>query len=384
LRIILAPDSFKGTLTAKEACDAIEAGIRRTGFSGEVAKVPVADGGEGTVQSLVDAMGGTLVTDTVTGPLGRPVPASWGLLPGGSAAIEMAAASGLPLVGRPGPETALSATTRGTGELVAAALSKGCRHFIVGIGGSATTDGGIGMAEALGVRILFRGKDPRVRGGRVLLEIDRFDFGGLDPRARSSRFLVACDVDNPLYGERGAAYVYGPQKGADAATVKILDAGLRNFAEAIVRSGRKDPSSIPGAGAAGGLGAGLVAFLGGELRRGAPIVMEKVRLAEVVAGADLVITGEGRMDAQTLFGKTPMAVADIAKSHGVPVIALAGSLGDGHEKLLNAGFTGLFPMAATPEEIAKAMREPARVLSALAERVFSMWMRRTTASPGGS
>lgn len=355
LKIVIAPDSFKGSLTALEVCEAAARGIRQIDAQIEIVQVPMADGGEGTVQSLVDATGGELVTERVTGPLGDPVEAVYGLLGDGeSAVIEMAAASGLPLV----PEeqrNPLNTTTCGTGELIAAALDQGRRKLIVGIGGSATTDAGAGMAQALGVRLLDDEGEPIGFGGAELGRLATIEMSRADPRLQEAEIRVACDVDNPLYGERGAAFVYGPQKGASAEDVKVLDANLRHFADVVQRDLGLDVRDIPGAGAAGGLGAGLVAFCGASLEPGVDIVIDAVDLPGAMRGADLCVTGEGAIDSQTAFGKTPAGVTSVARSGGVPVIALAGGVAFDAVSLHERGFSALASILNRPMSLAEAM-----------------------------
>lgn len=355
MKIVIAPDSFKGSLTALEVCEAAARGIRQIDAQIEIVQVPMADGGEGTVQSLVDATGGELVTERVTGPLGDPVEAVYGLLGDGeSAVIEMAAASGLPLV----PEeqrNPLNTTTCGTGELIAAALDQGRRKLIVGIGGSATTDAGAGMAQALGVRLLDDEGEPIGFGGAELGRLATIEMSRADPRLQEAEIRVACDVDNPLYGERGAAFVYGPQKGASAEDVKVLDANLRHFADVVQRDLGLDVRDIPGAGAAGGLGAGLVAFCGASLEPGVDIVIDAVDLPGAMRGADLCVTGEGAIDSQTAFGKTPAGVTSVARSGGVPVIALAGGVAFDAVSLHERGFSALTSILNRPMSLAEAM-----------------------------
>jgi len=355
LKIVIAPDSFKGSLTALEVCEAAARGIEAIDPSFEIVQVPMADGGEGTVQSLVDATGGRLVTNTVTGPLGEPVEAVYGLLgDGDSAVIEMAAASGLPLVpdDRRDP---LKTTTFGTGELIAAAIDQGRRKLIVGIGGSATTDAGAGMAQALGIRLLDRSGEQIRFGGAELARLATIEMTEADPRLRDTEIRVACDVDNPLYGERGAAYVYGPQKGASREDVKVLDANLRHVADVVQRDLGLDVRDLPGAGAAGGLGAGLVAFCGAALEPGVEIVVDAVDLPGCMRGADLCLTGEGAIDSQTAFGKTPAGVTSVARREGVPVIALAGGVAFDAVSLHERGFDALASILNCPMSLAEAM-----------------------------
>ncbi len=332
MRIVVAPDSFKEALSARQVCEAIARGIRRARPDATIDLLPMADGGEGTVDALVAATNGQLRESTVTGPLGEPVRACWGLLGdgGGTAVLEMAAASGLGLV-PPDRRNPLLTTTFGTGELIAAALDSGVRRILIGIGGSATNDGGTGAAEALGVRFVDRNGRvlPSGLSGGQLGRIARVDVASRDPRIGRVPIEVACDVDNPLCGPRGAAAVYGPQKGADPESVRILDANLAHMADVIQRDLGKDVRDIPGAGAAGGLGAGLLAFFDAKLRPGIQMVMDALRFSERIAGADLIITGEGRLDRQSMMGKLIEGVGRAAKSAGVPVIALVGSVGQG-------------------------------------------------------
>ncbi|MGI5819010.1 MAG: glycerate kinase [Armatimonadota bacterium] len=355
MKIVIAPDSFKGSLTALEVCEAAARGIAAIDPEIEIVEVPMADGGEGTVQSLVDATGGSLVSERVTGPLGEPVDAIYGLLGDDeSAVIEMAAASGLPLV----PDelrNPLKTTTFGTGELIAAALDAGRRKLIVGIGGSATTDAGAGMAQALGVRLLDEDGEPIGFGGAELARLATIEMSGADPRLQDTEIRVACDVDNPLYGERGAAHVYGPQKGASPEDVEVLDANLRHFADVVQRDLGLDVRDIPGAGAAGGLGAGLVAFCGASLEPGVEIVIDAVDLPEAMRGADLCVTGEGAIDASTAYGKTPAGVTAVARREGVPVIAIAGGVAFDAVSLHERGFDALASILNRPMSLAEAM-----------------------------
>ncbi|MBI3948591.1 MAG: glycerate kinase [Armatimonadetes bacterium] len=371
MRIVAAPDSFKGSLTALEVCDAIRRGIGSVDPTIVVDSVPMADGGEGTVQSLVDATGGRLLALAVTGPLGEPVQARYGLLGDReTAVIEMAAASGLTLVPseRRNP---LITTTRGTGELMRAALEQGCRRLIIGIGGSATNDGGAGMAQALGARLLDARGRPIGPGGGALGDLASVDVSGLDPRLAGVEIVVACDVDNPLTGPRGAAAIYGPQKGASPEMVRRLDAHLAHYAAVLRRDLGKDVAGAPGAGAAGGLGAGLLAFTGATLRRGVEIVMDAVRLRERLRGASLVITGEGRTDGQTAFGKTPAGVARAAAECGVPVIGLVGSYSEDAGIVHQHGIHALVSILHEPMSADEAMARGA----ILVERAAAELMR---------
>ncbi len=375
MKILVAPDSFKGSLKALEVARAIENGLLRANPQFEIEKLPMADGGEGTVESLVAATAGQIIRKMVTGPLGEPIEAFMGILAdGGTAVIEMAAASGLPLI----PEekrNPLKTTTYGTGELIREGLDRGCRKFIIDIGGSATNDCGIGMAQALGVRFIAENGREVGYGGQELQRIQRIDCTGLDGRVRQSIFRAACDVDNPLYGERGAAYIYGPQKGATSEMVQELDQGLRHMAQIIRRDLNVVVDNLPGAGAAGGLGAGLVAFLQAELMAGIEIVLNTLRIEEKIQDIDLVITGEGMIDSQTVFGKTPIGVAQIAKKYAIPVIGVAGSLGDGFEEVYAHGVDAVFSIIDSPISLEKAMDHGAVLLERLGEnigRVFNL------------
>lgn len=365
MKITIAPDSFKGSLTALEVCDAIATGIAALDPDIECIKAPMADGGEGTVQSLVDATGGQLRTVTVRGPLGQPVEAAYGLLgDGATAVIEMAAASGLPLV-PPELRNPLHTTTFGTGELIRAALDAGARQFIIGLGGSATNDAGLGLAAALGAKLLDEAGHEIGPTGEGLGQLAAIDVSGFDGRIAGARFRVACDVDNPLFGPTGAAYVYGPQKGATPETVAQLDEGLRRFAQVARRDLNAEVADLPGAGAAGGLGAGLMAFCGATLEPGVRIVIETVGLRERMRGSDLCITGEGRLDSQTAFGKTPKGVADVANELCVPCIAIAGSVAP--DAGLNDMFAAVFSLCNEPMTLEQAMQpETARRLIACA------------------
>jgi len=368
VRVVIAPDSFKGSLTALEVANAVEEGLKRVIPDLEAVKVPMADGGEGTVQSLVDATGGRIIKRTVTGPLGEKVEAEFGILGDGvTAVIEMASASGLPLV-PPEKRNPMVTTTYGTGELIKAALDMGCRRFIIGIGGSATNDGGAGMAQALGVKLLDKDGKQIPFGGGGLLKLERIDISTLDPRIKESEIVVACDVDNPLTGPRGAARVYAPQKGATPEMVEILDRALKRFAEIVRRDLGKDVENVPGAGAAGGLGAGLMAFLNAKLRSGVEIVIETVKLEEKMRGADLVITGEGGIDSQTVFGKTPIGVAKTAKKFDLPVIAIAGGISDDASVLYEHGIDAMVSIIPRPMSLEEAISRGAELVADAAER----------------
>lgn len=359
MKIVIAPDSYKESLSAAEVALAIEAGFREVFPAACFHRLPVADGGEGTVDAMVAALGGRRVAARVTGPLGEPVEAFYGLAcDGATAIIEMAAASGLALV-PPASRNPLLTTSFGTGELIRAALDAGARHLIIGIGGSATNDAGAGMLQALGAALLDGAGRPLGRGGGALGELARIAVDGLDPRLAACRIEVACDVNNPLTGERGASAVFGPQKGATPAMVQRLDAHLTHFAAVLRRDLGVAVADVPGAGAAGGMGAALLGPLGARLRPGIEIVTEALGLEAVVAAADLVITGEGRLDAQSLRGKAPLGVARIARRHGKPVIAIAGSLGDDLATVQAQGFDAVFSVLRHPCSLEEALVDAA-------------------------
>lgn len=374
-RIVIAPDSFKESLDAPQVAAAIAAGIKRALPEAETIEVPLADGGEGLTSTLVAATAGRLMTATVTGPLGEPVTACWGLLGDGqTAVVEMAQASGLPLVPRE-KRNPLFTTTYGTGELIRHALDAGCRRLVVGIGGSATNDGGAGMAQALGVRLLDSNGQDIPPGAVGLEQLDRIDIQNLDPRVKEAEIMVACDVDNPLCGPRGAAAVYGPQKGATPEMIPRLDTALARLADIIARDLGKQVRDLPGAGAAGGLGAGLVAFLGAVLRRGIELVMETVNLEGILAeGADLVITGEGEINSQTAHGKVPVGVARLASKYGIPVVALVGSIGEGANTVFKHGIKGFMSIVPRPVTLSFCLENAADLLTDAAERLIRLLM----------
>lgn len=355
MKIVIAPDSFKGSLSAHDVAKAIADGIRKVWPDADIDCIPLADGGEGTVEALVNATGGRFVHTSATGPLGDPVEAFFGILGDGqTAVIEMAAASGLPLVPKDRRDPS-KATTRGTGELIRAALDAGCRRLIVGIGGSATNDGGVGMAQALGASFRDANGAELGPGGLPLAHLASIDLSGIDARLRDAEIVVACDVDNPLYGRRGASAVYGPQKGASPEMVERLDQALRRLAEVIKAQIGVDVQQIPGSGAAGGLGAGMIAFLGASLKPGIEIVLEAVQFHQRVRGADLVITAEGGVDRQTAFGKAPSGVMKAAQAAGAPVVVVGGSLSDDAVHLYEHGFAGIVGCTPRPMSLDEAI-----------------------------
>ncbi|MFO1127813.1 MAG: glycerate kinase [Rhodospirillales bacterium] len=374
MKIVVAPNAFKGCLSASEAARAMADAVRRAFPDTEIVAVPVADGGDGLVDVAVEALGGTIRTAKVAGPFFEPREASFCYVEADRfAAVEMALASGLALVS-PDRRDATRTTTRGTGELIAAALDLGVARIGVGIGGSATNDGGVGMASALGVRFLDAADQEIVPVGGELSRIDRIDMTGLDPRVRDVRIEAVCDVDNPLCGPNGAAHVYGPQKGASPQQVRLLDQGLAHLADIIGRDIGIHVRDMPGAGAAGGLGAGLHAFLGAEIRRGVDLVLDLVGLDAKLAGADLVLTGEGQIDFQTAFGKAPGGVGAAAKRRGIPCVAIAGGVGKGVASLTDVGIVAVFSLCAGPMTLEDAMAGAEPLLGAAAEQVARLFV----------
>lgn len=348
MRIVVAPDSFKGSVSAVETAKAIEKGIKTVFPEAEVIKVPIGDGGEGTVEALVTATNGKLVYQNVVGPLGNVVKSFWGILGDGeTAVIEMAAASGLPLVPVDQKDPRIT-TTYGTGELIKSALDMGMKKIIVGIGGSATNDGGCGMIQALGGRFLAADGQDLPYGGAALAKLTSIDLSDFDARLDDITIVVACDVDNPLCGPKGASAVYGPQKGATPEIVAELDQALLHFAQKAEAVTGRSVGTQAGAGAGGGIGAGFLFFTNAKLRPGVEIVLEATDFASLVSSARLVITGEGRTDFQTAFGKAPVGVAKIAQAYQVPTICMAGCLGQGHEDVLKEGIDGLMSTVPGP------------------------------------
>ncbi|QKJ65785.1 glycerate kinase [Deefgea piscis] len=341
-KIVIAPDSFKETLSAQAVAHIIAQAFRSQLPDVELVEIPVADGGEGTLDALIDSSNGSRHQCTVHGPLGEPVNATWGLMGDGiTAVIEMAAASGLALVPA-AQRNPLITSSKGTGQLIRAALDAGARRFILAIGGSATNDGGAGMMRALGVQFLNEQGQALPAGGASLAHLANIDLSLLDPRLAECQFEVACDVDNPLTGENGASSIFGPQKGATPEMVQTLDAALARFAQVIREQVGRDVEMIAGAGAAGGMGAAALAFFNSQLRRGIDIVLDAAKLADQLQDADLVITGEGRLDGQTIFGKTPIGVAQLAKQFNLPVIAIGGCLREDVDIVHEYGIDAVF------------------------------------------
>jgi glycerate kinase len=373
MKIVIAPDSFKDSLSAQGVADAIALGLAQVWPDAQLIKCPMADGGEGTVESILAACEGELRRNEVRGPLGTTVNAAWGWLPQNhTAIIEMAEASGLQLVPLAQRDACISSTF-GTGQLIRAALDVGAQRVILAIGGSATNDGGAGAMQALGVKLLDAQGQTLSPGGLALAQLARIDLSEIDPRLQQVRFDIAADVNNPLCGPHGASAIFGPQKGASQVQVEQLDRALGHFADHCATALGKDVRDEPGCGAAGGLGFAAKAFLGAQFKAGVEVVAELVGLAEAVAGADLVITGEGRFDAQTLRGKTPFGVARVARELGVPVIVIAGTLGEGYQALYEHGIDAAFALASGPMTLEQACAEAPRLLRERATDVARVW-----------
>ena len=369
LRIVIAPDSFKGTLSAVQAARAMACGLRQLFADADLREVPIADGGEGTVEALVVATRGECRAATVTGPCGAPVRAVWGVLGDGqTAVIEVAAASGLALVPPEVRDPGVT-TTRGTGELIRTALDAGLRRFVIGLGGSATNDAGVGALRALGLRCLDAAGRELPEGGAALASLACIDVAGLDPRWLASEIMVACDVTSPLCGPYGAAAVFAPQKGAAPAQVCQLDQALARFAQCAQVATGRDVAEAVGAGAAGGFGAGLLFFSPAIMRPGIDVVLQASDFGAIVRDADLVLTGEGCTDAQTALGKAPVGVARVARAHGVPVICLSGCLGDGADAVLQQGITALISVGERPTSFEACRRDAALRLTRAASQL---------------
>ncbi|MEB0045281.1 MULTISPECIES: glycerate kinase [unclassified Pseudomonas] len=373
MKIVIAPDSFKDSLSAQGVADAIALGLAEVWPDAQLVKCPMADGGEGTVESILAACEGELRHTHVRGPLGITVAAAWGWLPHNhTAIIEMAEASGLQRV-PPGQRDACISSTFGTGELIRAALDAGAQRVILAIGGSATNDGGAGAMQALGVKLLDAQGQTLAPGGLALAELAHIDLREIDARLASVRFDIAADVNNPLCGPQGASAIFGPQKGASPEQVQQLDRALGHFADLCGQALKKDVRDEPGSGAAGGLGFAAKAFLGAQFQAGVAVVAELVGLAEAVKDADFLITGEGRFDAQTLRGKTPFGVAQIARQQGVPVIVIAGTLGEEYQALYAHGIDAAFALTSGPMTLEQACTEAPRLLRERASDIARVW-----------
>lgn len=378
MKIVIAPQAFKGSLSALNVANAVQKGVRRIFPDAQILTCPVADGGDGTLETLVESSGGKIMETNVADPTGKPIVAQWGAMgDGNTAVIEMARTSGLALLTLEERDP-LNATTYGLGEIIVSALNKGFRKFIVGIGGSATNDAGAGMAQALGIRLMDREGKNLVFGGAALQNLSVIDTSSIDQRVLESNFQIACDVNNPLTGPEGASAVYGPQKGATEENVRQLDSALGVFAEVTKRDLGKDISNLEGAGAAGGLGAGMIAFVEGHLRAGVDIVLDTVNLAEKLESADLVITGEGSIDFQTVYNKAPIGVARMAKARGIPTIGISGMLGKNYQIVHNHGIDAALSIANGPISLEESLQNAPSLISEAVEeslRLISVGMK---------
>lgn len=372
MKILIAPDSFKGSLSAIEVCHNIEIGIRRVYKDADMIKVPMADGGEGTLEALINSTKGKIYKTYVKDPLFRNIKAEYGILGDeNTCIIEMAKASGLLLLNKEEQNPMLT-STYGSGELILEALDQGCRNFIIGIGGSSTTDGGIGMAAALGVKFMDEKHVELKPIGSSLSKIESIDLSGLDKRIKDARFTIASDVENPLYGKQGAAYVYGPQKGATENMVRKLDKGLRNYASIIKRDLKIDVNKIKGSGGAGGLGAGLIVFLNAEMKSGIDIIIEKTKIEEKIKNVDLIITGEGKIDYQTQFGKASYGLAKLGKKYNKKVIGICGFMGENIDNLYDYGFTSIFSIVDKPMTLEESMAKTPDLLQKTMENIVRL------------
>lgn len=372
-KFIVIPDSFKGSLSSAAICGIMKQSIQAQYPSADVVQIPVADGGEGSVDAFLSALKGEKKPVTVKGPFGEPTEAFYGVVNGSTAVIEMAACAGLPLAeGRLNPCTA---TTYGVGELIAAAVSSGCKKIIVGLGGSCTNDAGAGMAAALGVKFYDRDGKAFVPAGGTLQDVNSIDLSGLDSRLAKTEIVTMCDIDNPLYGPTGAAYIFAPQKGADEATVRLLDAGLKHFSDVIQKDLKTDVSQIPGSGAAGGMGAGMVAFLHSKLQMGIETVLDTVHFDQLLKDTDMVFTGEGKIDTQSLRGKVVIGVAKRAKRAGVPVIAVVGDVGDQIDDAYTMGVTSIFSINRVAVEFKEARKRSSKDLRAAMDDIMRLMRR---------
>lgn len=367
MKIVIAPDSFKGSCSTIGAAQNIEDGFRRIFPDVQAVKIPIADGGEGTVDAMVLGAGGKVHTCTVTGPMGQPVEARYGILDDGTAVVELAAASGLPLV-PDGQRDPTLATTYGTGEVIMEALKAGCRRVIIGLGGSATNDGGVGLAQALGVS--FRDAEGKELpfGGGALSRLHTIDISNIHPLVKETEFIIASDVDSPLCGPHGASHVFGPQKGADPATVQLLDSALLHYAHVLKDQLGQDILELPGAGAAGGTTASLVALFGAVIRPGIQVVLDAAHFDQHVQDADLVITGEGRIDGQSIHGKVPVGVGQRAHQFGVPVLAIVGDIGPGAEACYDYGVDAILSTVNKAMPLKEAMERSSELMIEAAER----------------
>lgn len=372
MKILIAPNAFKGSLTAMQAADAIAAGARQVFPEAMLVKLPIADGGDGTLETIMATASGSYIPVRVRNPLGEDLKSRFGLLADGTAIVEMAEASGLRLINRD-QLNPMHTTTYGTGQLIKAALDHDARRIIVGVGGSATVDGGIGMAQALGFDLLDAKGEPVPHGGNGLLALDRIQTGDHDPRIAITEFIVACDVTNPLTGPEGAARVFGPQKGATPEIVERLDSALVRYTDIIQHDLGKSVADLPGSGAAGGLAAGLAVFLNARIESGADVVLDALDADSHLSGVDLVITGEGAIDSQTIYGKAPIGIARRAAAHNIPVIALAGYVSDDADVVYEHGITALMATENRPMTLDEAMQNAAALLESATARALRLF-----------
>lgn len=378
MKIIIAPDSYKGSMTALEAAESIEKGIKKAtkycNANCDVIKIPMADGGEGTVDAILNTINGKKVSVKVKDPLGRKIDSFFGIINDDTAVIEMAAASGLNLLTEE-ERNPMKTTSYGTGQLIKAALDYGCKNIIIGIGGSATNDGGAGMCQALGIKFLDNKGIEIGFGGDELCKINKIDTSGIDSRIKNTTLTIASDVKNILCGPNGASAIYGPQKGATNEMIKVLDENLRHFANVIKKDLKKDILNLPGSGAAGGLGAALMAFLNAKCLSGIDTVMKLTNFKEKVKVSDLVITGEGATDYQTLYGKVPYGVSKIAEKYNKPVICISGSLQEGYKELYDKGITALFSIVDRPMTLKESIERGEELLEKATENVMRLFLK---------
>ena len=367
-KILVAPQSFKGSISAMDVCLAMADGVRNVFQDCEIIMCPVADGGDGTLETLVEISNGQINSCNVTGPIGDQISSQWGAMGDGhTAVIEMARTSGLALISLD-QRNPLTATTYGLGEIILDALDNGFRKFIIGIGGSATNDAGAGMAQALGVGLFDANGKSLGFGGHALKDLDSIDFSSIDPRLNESTFLIACDVNNPLIGSEGASAIYGPQKGADPEKIQILDQALKNFGEIVEKQLEVQVLSVPGSGAAGGLGAGFLAFLNSQLKPGVDIVLDQVKIEEKLEGVDLVLTGEGSIDFQTIYNKAPIGVAKLAQKYNIPTVGIAGMLGKDYTLVHSEGLKAVRSITTGPMTLEDASKSAYQLISEAVEQ----------------
>jgi glycerate 2-kinase len=371
MNILIAPDSFKGSATSRLAAEAIGKGVHLVFPEAKLIQIPVADGGEGTVEALTDSMKGQIVYKSVLGPLGETVNAEYGILPGDIAVIEMASASGLTLISED-KRNPLLTSTYGTGQLISDALDRGCTEIILGIGGSATNDGGTGMARAMGFRFLDLNGGDLPEGGAALTDLADIDDSGVDKRIKNVKFLVACDVTNPLIGSEGASHIYGAQKGASGFDIDHLDDALKKLTEIVNKKYCRANENIPGAGAAGGLGYGLMEFCGGSLKSGIEIVLNLIKFDDFLEGVDLVISGEGRIDGQSVYGKVPVGIAGRAKKKNIPVLVVVGEIGPKIEAVYDYGIDAVMSSVNKAMSLEEAMSRSYELLIDSSSRAMRM------------